>query len=81
MDLRLLIHLQLAQFIVHIDDRLRLDKKRRPASALVMDDPRNRGFVLLLDRDHIAAIAHGHDRVLQQALVPGGIQDLVHLRL
>ena len=75
---RLLIQLQLPQLVVQIDDRLGFDEHRGAAAALVVDDPRHPSPVLLFDRDHVSAVADGHDGVLQDR--PLGIQDVIDLR-
>jgi len=49
----------------------RLDEERLPGRAGVVDDPRDLALELGLDRDHVAAVAHGDDRVLDRLRVAG----------
>ena len=64
-DLPLLGKLQLPQFIIQINDNLRLDKQRRPGLRLIVNNTGESPPVLLLYRNYISAVTHGDDGILQ----------------
>ena len=55
---------QLAQFVVQLDDRERLDKYSRTGRGLVVHHAWNLGFILSLDRQAVAPVAHCDDGIL-----------------
>ena len=55
---------QLAQFVVQLDDRERLDKYSRTGRGLVVHHAWNLGFIFRLDRQAVAPVAHCDDGVL-----------------
>ena len=68
-DLVLFLRAQRADAVVGLERFERLDEERLPARARVVDDPRKLAGELGLDRDDEAAVAHGHDRILDRARI------------
>ena len=60
-----LLQLQLAHGVVQLDDRKRLNKKRRAARGLVVDHGLDLSLEFGAQGDHVASIALGDDRFLE----------------
>ena len=67
---------KLPQGVVEADDGGGLDKKRGAGGGLVVDQARDLGLVLGLDRDAVAVAPHGDDTVLEV----GGVGRIDHFR-
>ena len=65
LDLLLLRRGKFAQFVVHLQNVLRLDKEGGAARRTVMHKATDFCFVLRADGQNIAVVAHGDDAVLQ----------------
>ena len=57
--------LQLADFVVQLHHRQRLDEERRAGGRLVVDDGLDLALELGAQRDDVAPVALGDDRFLQ----------------
>ena len=64
----------LAQDVVHLDDRLRLDEHRLPAGRAVVDDAGHGAAAAGLHRDDVAVLAQRDDRLLDRR----GVRRLPH---
>ncbi len=62
----LLLLLQLAQIVVRLNDRHRLDEERRARGGHPVDNAAHLALVFELDRDDIAPVARRHDLLLQK---------------
>ena len=79
LDLLLLLHLQLSQFIVGVDHSHWLDEEGTAGAGHVVDQAGNLVFVLALHRHHVAAAPHGDDGLLQILGLVGGDEAVEHV--
>ena len=77
LDLKLFLGRELAQLVVGLDGRHRLDKERHARGGDVVHESRHGALVVCLDRDDIAVRAHGNDRLLQGPGIAGRGDDLL----
>ncbi|GBD15933.1 hypothetical protein HRbin26_00828 [bacterium HR26] len=66
LDLMLLGELQLAPPVVEFDDLQRLNEEGLPAGRDVVRDPGHQVAAIGTHRNHVAALAHGDDRILDR---------------
>ena len=66
LDLGLFLRAELAQLVVRLHGRHRLDEERRAGTGNIVDEPRYRALVLGLDGHDIALGARGDDGFLQR---------------
>ncbi len=69
LDLVRFAALQLAQLVVCLHNRQRLDEHRRARRRCVVDKTLDFVFILCFNGNHIAPVAHGDDVVLQKFTV------------
>src|SRR5690606_16302032 len=75
LDLRLLRNLKLADAVVDLDRRLRLDEHRRTRSGLVVHDALDAPLCLRSQRDHVAPAALRDDGLLQVGRIAAALDD------
>ena len=65
LDLRFFLRFQLADLVIRLDRRHRLDKERCTGGRYIVHEARNAALALGLDRNNVAVRARCDDRVLQ----------------
>ena len=71
LDLALLLELELAPAVAHLDDLQGLQEDGGAGGGDVVDDAGELGAHLRLDGDDVAAVAEGDDRLLEGGAVGG----------
>ena len=76
-DLTLLGDRELLDVVAGLDDRHRFDEERGARRALIVDDAGEKAAVFGLDRQDVALVADGDERVLEMFLMLGRMEDRV----